>query len=185
MASFDKMRLTPVTPSWFTAGEEVVLSYSGHFSGDTITALLQLADCKMAELDVRPPVRRKLFNIMVESLQNIYHHAKPQATTPKPSLFVGRGKAHFYVATGNCMARTEATALMRRLDEVNAMSYEDLTRRYRAQLASKPTSPPDPSCGAGVGLLDMARRSGHKIEYNFRPIDDQHGFFSLQVAVSE
>ncbi len=184
MASFDKMRSVSVFPSWFTAAKEVMLSYSGQFSGETITALLQLIDTKLAELSVRPPVRRKLFNIMVESLQNVYHHAKPQPAAPKPSLFVGRGKAHFYVATSNCMASADATALMRRLDEVNAMSREDLTQRYRVRLSNQ-LAPPDLPRGAGVGLLDMARRSGHKIEYNFEPIDDQHGFFSLQVAVSE
>ena len=36
--------------------------------------------------------------------------------------------------------------------------------------------------GAGLGLIDLARKSGRKVSYNFEEIDDKFSFFTLMVT---
>jgi hypothetical protein len=38
--------------------------------------------------------------------------------------------------------------------------------------------------GAGLGLIDMARKSGEKIDYSFDNIDEIHCFYSLQIKIT-
>ena len=37
--------------------------------------------------------------------------------------------------------------------------------------------------GAGLGFLDMARRSGQKLQFAFEPIDEQHSFFYMMTII--
>ena len=66
------------------------------------------------------------------------------------------------------------------LEQVNAMDKEELKAYYKeiiknGQISSKG--------GAGLGLIDMARKSGEKMEYAFDQIDDRLSFFTLQIKV--
>ncbi|MCH8330800.1 MAG: hypothetical protein IH946_05385 [Bacteroidetes bacterium] len=39
------------------------------------------------------------------------------------------------------------------------------------------------SGGAGLGLIEIARKSGQHIEFNFDEVDENVSYFSLQVTV--
>ena len=39
--------------------------------------------------------------------------------------------------------------------------------------------------GAGLGIIDMALKSGNKFEYSFNQIDDSNSFFTLKVKVEQ
>ena len=38
--------------------------------------------------------------------------------------------------------------------------------------------------GAGLGFVDMARKSGQKLEYGFRDLDQDYAFFSLLTKIA-
>ena len=38
--------------------------------------------------------------------------------------------------------------------------------------------------GGGLGLVDIARKTGHKIEYSFSEINKDYYFFNLEILVS-
>ena len=38
--------------------------------------------------------------------------------------------------------------------------------------------------GAGLGFVDMARKSGRKLEFDFEKLDDNFSFFSLRTTIS-
>ena len=37
--------------------------------------------------------------------------------------------------------------------------------------------------GAGMGLIEIARRCAEPMQYSFRPVDGSHSFFCLTVVV--
>ena len=37
--------------------------------------------------------------------------------------------------------------------------------------------------GGGLGLIDIARKSGEKLQYNIREINDSFSFFTLTVKI--
>ena len=36
---------------------------------------------------------------------------------------------------------------------------------------------------AGLGMIDIARKSGNKLEYQFLPINDTNSFFCLNIKI--
>jgi len=37
--------------------------------------------------------------------------------------------------------------------------------------------------GGGLGIIDIAKKSGEKLDYGFMPVDDFNSFFSLNVSI--
>jgi len=38
--------------------------------------------------------------------------------------------------------------------------------------------------GGGLGMIDIARKSGQKLDFNFLPVNNNFSFFSLNIKVS-
>ncbi|MFN5846664.1 MAG: DUF6272 family protein, partial [Flavobacteriia bacterium] len=54
--------------------ENVILSFKGIVTAELLTSLLNIMEVKMESMHEEPRVRKKVFNVLVECLQNLYHH---------------------------------------------------------------------------------------------------------------
>lgn len=165
-----------------------MLSYRGRINGDLITSLLQFAEAKFSELQTAPTIRKKVLNILIESLQNIFHHGRnpigdPNCPDDSSLLMITHEPDGYLIITGNHLTAGKAQALKLRLDRINAMSKEELSENYRHILTHKEKTPE--TAGAGIGIIDIARRSGRKIEYSLRAVDSDYYFFCMQIKIAE
>jgi hypothetical protein len=39
--------------------------------------------------------------------------------------------------------------------------------------------------GGGLGMIDIARKTGQKLNFDFAPVDDKYSFFSLNIKISQ
>ena len=53
---------------------EVLLAYKGSISSDLINNVLDAVESKLQDFNERSKVRKKVYNVLVESLQNLFHH---------------------------------------------------------------------------------------------------------------
>ena len=51
-----------------------ILFYKGNVDSDVINHVLDTVEDKMASVNEQPKLRKKVYNVLVESLQNLYHH---------------------------------------------------------------------------------------------------------------
>ena len=72
--------------------------------------------------------------------------------------------------------------MKKRIDKVNSLTREELRRFYREILDNEQISDKG---GADLGMIDMARKSGEKLSYNFEKIDNDLSFFDLLVKVAK
>ena len=86
----------------------------------------------------------------------------------------------YKIVTGNHIAREKIAELEKKIKTINAMSADELTTTYRKRLDVGKVSLKG---GAGLGMLAIIRKSGEKIEYEFKKVNDNFSFFSLQVKV--
>lgn len=167
----------------------VLLCFTGGFTPELITALLALLERKMDVLGTDHRVRKRVFNVMLEGLQNLYHHPRTDAAAgeAQPStgaeavMLVARANNGFAVATGNMIETARMAALKAHLDRVNGCDATELRELYQRTLSDGRYGP---SGGGGLGIIDMARKSGGKLEYGFVPMDSERTFFSLNVNVT-
>ena len=68
-----------------------------------------------------------------------------------------------------------------KLEDINAMGKEELKEFYKNVLNNGQMSEKG---GGGLGMIDIARKSGQKLDYGFMPFDDNHSFFSLNVNIN-
>ena len=87
----------------------------------------------------------------------------------------------YSVLTGNFMAGGEVEQFKGHLDRINALPPDQLREFYRETLADGKYSSHG---GGGLGMIDIARKSGGKLEYGFVPYDKDNAFFSLNVNVT-
>jgi RecA/RadA recombinase len=119
-------------------------------------------------------------------MQNLYHHAEAEVegefTTRKAMLEMYFDDSYYNIITGNFMKNEEVEKLKTRLDKVNSLSKDELRQFYREILDNNQISKKG---GANLGMIDMARKSGEKLEYHFTQVNDKLTFFDLRVRVSK
>jgi hypothetical protein len=149
---------------------------------------LQIMESQMDNMDETPKMRRKVYNILVECLQNLYHHIDEKFTDEsqekeRNAIFaIGKVNEKYSIITGNYMLNENIPSFKDRLDRVNAMSREELKMFYKEVLSNGVMSEKG---GGGLGMIDIARKSGSKLDYNFSQVDDDYSFFSLSINVIE
>jgi len=165
----------------------IMLSFKGEVTSDLLTSILQIMETKMETLEEPPKIKKKVYNILVECLQNLYHHLDDDdfktKINEKSALFMIRKlDGEYSIMTGNFIASENVEMVKGRLDTINKMDKDELKVYYKEVLNNGEMSAKG---GGGLGMIDIARKSGKKLEYNFDPIDDNYSFFSLNIKVAQ
>ncbi len=165
----------------------IMLYFKGEVTSDLLTSILQIMESKMETLEEPPKIKKKVYNILVECLQNLYHHLDDDdfktRINEKSALFMIRKlEGEYSIMTGNFIASENVEMMQGRLDRINEMDKDQLKVYYKEVLNNGEMSAKG---GGGLGMIDIARKSGKKLEYNFDPIDDEYSFFSLNIKVAQ
>ena len=168
----------------------VLLSFKGDLTEELITALLGIVETKLPLIEADAKARKRVFNVVVECLQNLYHHnanlsmkdgSVRSTKDPHGVVMIARSEDGYAVLTGNFMAGSEVDGLRAHLDRINDLTPDLLRDLYREKLADGTYSK---NGGGGLGMIDIARKSGSKLQYGFVPYDEDNAFFSLNVNVT-
>jgi hypothetical protein len=96
-------------------------------------------------------------------------------------FLVGREPDRYTIMSGNPLHKGKTGALKATLDRVNTLDKEGLKDLYRDIIQDTTISEKG---GAGLGFVDMARKSGEKLDYGFADMSKDFSFFWLKVNVS-
>ena len=166
--------------------KNVLLAYKGNVSNELMGAFFKLAEDKLSSHEPKTAMKKKVFNILVEILQNIFHHMSEINDGEDEDLNVVavmllKAELGYDILTGNHVLNTRIAELQERIDEINSMSSDELRDKYRQKLDKGRFSQKG---GAGLGLMDIVRKSGGKLYYDFKKLDDKYSFFTLKVSIS-
>jgi hypothetical protein len=162
---------------------DILLIYEGKFTPQTTKSLLHLAERNIDSISDDAAVKRKVFNVLVECLQNVVKHGE-QLENPTgdqvPVLMIGREKEQYLIQSGNAMFLNNVKDLKSRIDKINSLDREGLKDLYKKIMRNNAVSEKG---GAGLGLVDMARKSGEQLNYDFSKISDTLSYFSLKTTI--
>lgn len=167
----------------------ILLSFKGDITSELLTSILQIMESKLENLQEEPKVKKKVYNVLVECLQNLYHHmdeVEPEkVATPdktRSAIFmIGKNASVYTIITGNYIRNENVKVLQDRLEEINTMDQEQIKEYYKKILANGEISEKG---GGGLGMVDIARKTGKKLNFSFMPIDIKYSFFSLNIKIS-
>lgn len=164
---------------------DIMLVYCGEFSQELNKMLLSFTERKFKSESVEDNTRRKIFNIMVEMLQNVSKNKieADEGLAEIPSAFIlGVSRDDYVLITSNIIAKEKIGPLKERIDQVNSLDKEGLKLLYKEERLNSAFS--DKS-GAGIGIIDIARKSENRIEYSFEELNTLYSVFSILIRVTK
>ena len=165
----------------------IMLSFKGDITSELLTSVLQIMESKLDNLQEEPKIKKKVYNVLVECLQNLYHHMDEDKQISKSErsrsaiFMIGKVDGNYNIITGNYINVGNVNTLKTKLDDINALSKEELKEYYKAVLNNGEMSQKG---GGGLGMIDIARKTGQKLDYTFMPVDDNYSFFSLNIKIA-
>lgn len=165
--------------------QRVMLCFNGPISRSLIeeigTALRNYLQADQA----KPSSAMDVFGVYIEMTQNIRHYANQQGFNEQDAsatVAISRDDDnHYVVSSGNLVLLEDGRKLVAFVESLASMDKAQLKAAYKEQLR-KPRVEGAQS-GAGLGLLDIARKSSASLRANLHEQPDGKAFFSLSAVI--
>ncbi|HWR40356.1 MAG TPA: SiaB family protein kinase [Patescibacteria group bacterium] len=163
----------------------VLINFTGRFTQAIIEELGDAVKKYLEDNSTSHSDTHNVFAVFIEQTQNIRNYTIKQSAAPDGEriansgiITIGRSDEGYFVASGNLIYNQDITALAAKLDELAGLDKVALKKKYKEEM--KKVLPPD-ALGAGLGIIDMARRAKQPVKHAFVKIDDAVSFFTLVV----
>ena len=161
--------------------EKIFMTYLGDITPEITNALLKAIKYDNSNFSKEVAIKKKIYKIIVECLENICKHSEQLEKELRPAIFLlGRQEDYYYIITGNYLYNNEIDPLRTRIDDINNLDREEIRTKYIGVLSHGDISIKQ---GAGLGMIDVALKSGNKLEYEFIPLKDAISFYVLKVKI--
>jgi len=158
--------------------------YRGRFTRDITDNILALTENKLEKEEQSSKIKKRVYSILVECLQNITRHqddAKNDSPESNGLFVIQKHDEKYFITTGNLVMNNNIDYIKNLIETINSLEKEELKNYYKMVLEDGSLSSKG---GAGLGLIDMARKSGNKLLYKFKEIDKESSFFYLHTIPS-
>ena len=166
----------------------VLLAFKGGITAEWINSVLESIEGKLDSVNEDSKIKKKMYNVLVEGLQNLYHHVDelPEDMLDKFThkfgvLVIKKMDDYYKVSLGNFIGASKHKYLKDKIDKINSLTDEELKDMYKFILNHQKLSAKG---GGGLGLVDMARKTGNKLEYEFFDYNSEYSFFNLDVKIN-
>lgn len=166
---------------------QLSFSYRGPFHDGLTERIVDISENTIADHLGQKKMNRKVSFLLVECFQNIIKHGEqikrdPNETILDDGMFTFRSEGDsYFINSINVVRKDQIEGLSQTVALINSKTREELKEMYRAQLVNNELSDKG---GAGLGLIEIARKSGNRLEVEFEPLDGDYALFHQQVFFS-
>lgn len=159
--------------------------YHGSFDDEITGRIIDISETNILSHNEELKISNKVSFLLAECFQNVVRHGGEINTIKErdnnAGVFITRniGKSYF-ITSANLIENKDIPGLKQKLDQINNLSPIELKELYINVLSDNTFSNKG---GAGLGLIEMARKSGHKLDFDFEEVDKDLSFFYLQIKL--
>ena len=171
--------------------------YSGPMWEDGIKGLAEMVKTHLSHDQITGSVSKAIFSVFVEQVTNMLMYSTEKEKYPKPpdnelvdvpigTLIMGNKtdeRDTFFVQTKNAVKDENIDFLKGKIDHLNTLDKKELRQFHKETVRGDNTNPE--SKGAGLGLIEVARRATAPIGYSFEPISEGTSFFTMYVEITQ
>lgn len=170
--------------------ENVLLMYKGAITFDLVTSVIETLDRKVNMTESDKKVQKVFYSAAVECVHNLYHHmdeVKGQFNDisehdAKSGLITVIAKESYYnIITGNFIPTKHTYDLKDKIEEVNNTDKDGLRTLYKETLSNGEFSEKGT---AGLGLIQLARKTGERLNYKFDKVNSEYSYFTFQIKIN-
>lgn len=161
--------------------KKTIVVHIGELDQDKVNSISNLVETQMEYLGVSKSAVKKIFNIVIETLQNICLHGEKDNNGYQMTYFIiGKINNEFNIYSGNIITNLQAERLNRRLNSIKSLNDSDLKKQYMDVLSNGELSSKG---GAGLGFLTIALKSNNNMDFEFQMLNKEYSLFSLHSKV--
>lgn len=171
----------------FLQSNGILISFSGKLTqglieeyGAAVKKYLEQAERPTSEI-------HNVFSIFIEQTQNIKNYCSSKDNSPHGEqiasssvVTIGKEELQHVIRSGNLVENADVVLLREALDQIVALDRTELKQLYKAKLRE---AVDQDALGAGIGLVEMARKAKRPLEYSITPIDEHLSFFTLKAVI--
>lgn len=165
---------------------KISFAYEGEISHEITKAFSSLAESHIAIDNESSTLQKKVFHVMVESLQNISKHSAERKEVS--SIIDGQGiflisktPSEYNITTGNVVNKEEIPKLEETIATINTGNKKTLNEKYKERIKKGKLSERG---GAGLGFIDIVRKTNEKLLFSFVDIDEKKSYFIVTSTIS-
>lgn len=162
---------------------EVVLSYEGVFSDDvTEESVTRLEKDLVLKLEDGSKLKNRIIYLFIEQFQNVIRHGLVRDNTggPEGKIVITINKEACIIFSCNYCDPIKVKDFVRHIEELNNFSEIEIKDKFKHHLENNALSEKG---GAGLGLLDMRRRTKNKIGVKLINENSQDCLFCLTLRL--
>ena len=160
-----------------------IMTYSGYMSQALLTSIASVLKQQIEQDHLPKKVMRNIFSVFVEQYENVVRYSDDQIEEEGKDdvrygiMAISKKKDSYILNCGNVIKSEErVNSLRERLESLKNMSDDDLKAFYKQKLRADSE---EGSKGAGVGLIEIARKSS-EFDFDFIDLNDGTSFFLLR-----
>ena len=153
------------------------LHYQGNYKDNLTLKIVDIVEANLS-LYFKKFIVNRLSYLVVEAIQNIERYSKSSGSSDD-FCYIYSDNEYFHVITQNRIENKEVESLKARLDHVNSKNHEELKQIYLEALSAGEST----EKGAGLGLIDIARKSRNHLAYEFKEVNEQYSSYKLHITI--
>jgi len=166
--------------------DNLSIIYHGYFSDDFTDKIIDINEINIEKNEIVTSLKSKVSFLVAECFQNIVRHVDFKETQTdseeQSGIFIIRNIENtYYIASANTINNENIKSLDEKLAQINQLNKDELKVLYLELLSNTGLSEKG---GAGLGLIEMAKKSGQKLDYLFEKIDEDLSIFYFQLKLS-
>ncbi len=164
----------------------IILMYKGILTFDLLSAIIGSVERKINAFEAERRIQKRFYSILTECIQNVYYHLEDdsqndQTAESESVLVMISAKPKYYkIKTCNRIPTINVKGLKEKIEQINNLDKDELKVLYREALSDDTFSSKNT---AGIGLMEIARKTDYKFEYNFEQVDDTYSSFSFEIKL--
>jgi hypothetical protein len=161
----------------------MLICFSGYFSQGIIE---ELGEAVKQHMENESRTKGDIFNVLsvfIEQSQNIRNYANSkqgqdcfQRVSESGIVVIGKSEPGYYICSGNYVHNDDLPPLLARIDRLAGMDKEQLKKLYKEKLHG---ALPEGG-GAGLGLINIARKTSAPLQYRVEKREGAFSFFTLE-----
>lgn len=180
-------------PEYIKALEQhhISVMYCGPIWPGGIDGMAEMLQRRL-EIDALPlSAAQSVFSVFVEQMNNMLQYSTEKECFKQPDgeevdaskgiFILGVKDKMYFVYTRNLVKSSSVKILEKRIDHLNSLDKKELRKYYKERMNAENDNPE--SKGAGLGLIEVARRASSKIAYEFEPCGKGMQYFTMYVEI--
>jgi hypothetical protein len=162
--------------------EKICLAYLGLINDSITDKFIDLSEFYMVHSTNMGKLKNKTSFLIAECFQNTIRHREKEAkvTNHKDYFQINAWDGGVVLSSCNLVQEKYVEDLRKKIAYINSLGAEELKKLHDEVLSSDGFSSKG---GAGLGLIDMARKSGLPLRFNFSSVESNVSEFFIALEI--